>query len=188
MAQAKYAFQGYNQGMMARAIGRDLDVSPKQAIEICNRLRRKSLTRAKQILQDAITMRKPIEFTRFTNGLGHKPGHMAAGRYPIKASQTILALLESAEVNAQSKGLNTSNLAIIHLCAHRANEPFHPGRQRRSQMKRAHIEVVMQEAAPAAGEAASTKKERKKNDKNDKKHQQKKETFNPHANTGGSEQ
>lgn len=172
---------------MARAIGRDVDVSPKQAIEICNRLRRKSLSRAKQILQDAIAMRKPIEFTRFTNGLGHKPGNIAAGRYPVKASQTILALLESAEVNAQSKGLNTSNLSIIHVCAHRANEPFHAGRQRRSQMKRAHVEVVMQEAAPAAKEAASTKKEGKKKE-GQKTQAEKKKLFSHSANTEGSRQ
>lgn len=147
--------------MMARAIGRDVDVSPKQAIEICNRLRSKSTARAKQILHDTIALRRPIAFTRFTNGLGHKAGHIAAGRYPVKASKTILALLESAEVNAQSKGLNTSNLSIIHLCVHRASEPFRVGRQRRRQMKRAHIEVVVQEAAPSGKDTAavSAKKE-----------------------------
>jgi large subunit ribosomal protein L22 len=148
MAKAKYAFQGYDAANMARAIGRDVDVSPKQAIEICNRLRYHQVSRAKRILQDAIELKRPIQFTRFTNGLGHKPGNMAAGRYCVKAAQTILTLIENAEVNAQTKGLNTSTLSIIHLCTHRANEPFRYGRQSRRQMKRAHIEIVVAEKLP----------------------------------------
>ena len=145
MASANYAFQSYNAQTMARAIGRDVSVSPKQAIEICNRLRRRKVSYAKTYLQEVILEKRPVAFTRFTNGLGHKHGHIAAGRYPKKASQTILSLIENAEVNAQQKGLNTSSLFLVHLCVHRASEPFHMGRQRRRQMKRSHIEIVVQE-------------------------------------------
>jgi large subunit ribosomal protein L22 len=164
MTKAKYAFQGYDAASMARAIGRDVDVSPKQAIELCNRLRYLQVSRAKRMLQDAIELKRPFKFTRFTNGLGHKPGNMAAGRYCVKASQTILSIIENAEVNAQSKGLNTSTLAIIHLCSHRANEPQRNGRQGRQQMKRAHIEVVLAEKLPENKQ----KKQKQKNDKSPK--------------------
>ena len=60
MADYKYAFQGYEKDLMARAVGRDINVSTKQAIEICNFLRNKKLTRAKQILKNVIDHKEAI--------------------------------------------------------------------------------------------------------------------------------
>ncbi|HDM89161.1 MAG TPA: 50S ribosomal protein L22, partial [Candidatus Bathyarchaeota archaeon] len=42
----------------------------------------------------------------------------AAGGYPVKAAKKILAILESAEANANFKGLDTENLRIIHASAY----------------------------------------------------------------------
>ncbi len=147
MADYRYGFQGFEKDLMARAVGRDLDISTKQAIEICNFLRRKRLSRAKQIMRNVIDKKEAIPFKRFTNGLGHKPGKIGAGRYPVKAATRILALLESVETNAQSKGLNTNNLEIIHISANMAHRPMRPGRQSRRMFKRSHVEVVVKETA-----------------------------------------
>ncbi len=137
-------FANYNKELMARAAGRDLSISTKQSIEICNNIRKKPLKQAKRILEDAITQRRAIRYTRFNKNIGHKPG-MAAGRYPVKAATNILAILKSAEANAQVKGLNTGNLALIHASAHKAARPMHYGRQRGTLMKRTHVEIVLQE-------------------------------------------
>jgi large subunit ribosomal protein L22 len=161
MPQYNYAFQKFNKELMARAVGRDVAISTKQAIEISNYLRHRKLIQAKRLLEGVIELKQAIPFKRFTDGLGHKRGKMAAGRYPVKASRAFLKLLESAEANAQTKGLNTSELEIIHICAHKAHCPVHYGRHHGREFKRTHVELVVQETAQKKGKK-ETKKEAKK--------------------------
>jgi len=141
----EYAFQGFDKERMSRALGRDLAISTKQAIEICNYLRHRKTGQAKMFLDGAIEKTHAIPFKRFTNGLGHKPGKMAAGRYPVKSSRAFLKLIESVEANAQTKGFNTGDLEIIHLCAHKAARPVHHGRHQGREFKRTHVELVVTE-------------------------------------------
>lgn len=131
---------------VAKAMGRNLSVSTKQAIEICSFLRNKKLQAAKKVLQEVIAKRKAIPYRRFNSDTGHRKG-MGPGRYPVSASTQMLKLIESAEANAQYRGLNTSNLSIVHICAHKAAGQWHYGRKRRRQMKRSHIEVILKETA-----------------------------------------
>jgi large subunit ribosomal protein L22 len=145
MTDYKYAHEGYDAEKMARAVGRDVAISTKQAIEICSLLRKQNLQKAKQLMEDAIVKKTPVRFNRFTNGIGHRKGNIAAGAYPVKAATAILRLLKSVEVNAQNKGLNTGQLAIIHLCAHKASRPMHYGRKGRAEFKRTHVEIVVAE-------------------------------------------
>ena len=151
MAQ-KYAFVGYDEEKMARALGTGLPISTKVAVEICNHLRRKPLQRVKTILEAVVAMKEAIPYRRFNMDVGHKPG-MAAGRYPVKACAAILALVKSAEANAQFKGLHSSNLHLVHICAHKAARPMRYGRQRGRQAKRTHVEVVLQEMVVKKKEA-----------------------------------
>jgi len=162
MAEYKYSFQNFNKELMSRAVGRDLEISPKQAIEICNYLRHRKLQQAKSTLERVLEMKQAIPFRRFTNGLGHRAGKMSSGRYPIKTSTAILKLLESVEANAQTKGLNTGELEIVHISTQRAAAPMHYGRHHGMKFKRAHVEIVVQETA-------------KKADKDEKKEKPKKE-------------
>ena len=129
----------------ARAMALDLPISTKQSIEICSAIRSKPLEKAKEILKRVIKLKTPIPFKRFKLNVGHKRGHLAAGRYPIKASEYILKLLNQVETNAQDKGLNTDNLVIKHIKADYGSRIWHRGRQSRQKMKRTHIEVVTEE-------------------------------------------
>lgn len=129
----------------ARALGRDLPISTKQSIEICNFVRGNKLNKAKEKLNDAISMKKAIPFKRFTKDTGHKR-NMAAGRYVVKACSNILKIIESAEANAKNKGLNISNLIVKSIIANKGNRAFRYGRTRRIKNKRTHIEVVVEEA------------------------------------------
>jgi len=146
MPQYNHAFPAFNKELMARAVGRDMAISTKQAIEICNYLRRRKLAQAKKLLEEVTEKRRAIPFKKFTDGVGHRRGKMAAGRFPVKASTAILKLLESAEANAQTKGLNTGQLEIVHICANKAHSPVHYGRHHGREFKRTHVEVVVQEA------------------------------------------
>ncbi|MBS3128571.1 50S ribosomal protein L22 [Candidatus Woesearchaeota archaeon] len=130
----------------AKAFGRELPLSSKQGIEICNRLRGRSVQQAKKILDDAITFKRAIPFKRFTNALGHKPGKMASGRYHPKACTLIKMVLASAEANALNKGLGTQHLMIKHLSAQKAGNQNHMGSRRGIRMRRTHIEVILESA------------------------------------------
>lgn len=139
----KYSTTKLHEGC-AKALGRDLGISTKQAIVIADFLRGKEVEFAIDYLKSVIELKKAIPFPRFTNGVGHKAG-MAAGRYPVKASEEILKVLKSAYANAQDKGLSTESMVVNHICAHRASQPMRMGRQKRRQMKRSHVEIVLEE-------------------------------------------
>lgn len=129
---------------MAKAYGKSLGISTKVSIEIANHLRGKTTTKAKWILEQVLQKKQAIPFKRFTDGVGHRPGGIGAGRYPQKASLEFLKLIKQAEANAQAKGLS-EDLIIIHLAAHKAGSQFRQGRQRRRKFKRSHLEIVVKE-------------------------------------------
>jgi large subunit ribosomal protein L22 len=129
---------------MARAYGTSLPISTRNAVEVCNHLRGKNIETAKNILDLAIKEKKAIPFRRYDKDVGHKPG-TGPGRYVVKTCFEIKKILESVQTNAQFKGLGTTNLKIIHLCANRAERNWHYGRHLRRKMKRTHIEVIVEE-------------------------------------------
>ncbi len=142
----------------ARAAGLLMPISLKKSIEICNFIRGKKLEKAKQALNEVISMKKPVPFKRFTEGAGHKHG-IGPGKYPVKACREILGLVNLVEANAQHKGLDTSSLVIIHACAKKGPKSWHYGRQTRIAMKRTNVEIVVEEKEIKKGEV---KKEAKK--------------------------
>jgi len=143
----KYAFTGFNE-KCAKAIFRDQDISTKHSVEICRQLRGKPLAKAITYLEDVIALKQAVPFLRYLGDVGHKRG-MAAGRYPVKASKAFLRLIKSAQKNASNKGLDEENLIIKHICAHKASRPMRYGRKTRREMKRTHIEIVVEEAIAA---------------------------------------
>jgi len=160
MAQHNYAYQKSEENTV-KAVGRNLSVSPKQGTEICKYVRGRPLNQAKMLLQQSIDMHRPVPFTRFVNGLGHKPG-MSAGRYHPKACQLILNVIKSAEANAKNKGYNASDLKVVHIAMQIGPKNNHQGRSR-GIFKNSHIEVVLKEVKDT-----SSKKDNKKAEKSEK--------------------
>ncbi len=153
----KYSVQDL-QGNYAKAYGRDLGISTKKSVEICNNIRGKKLTKAEQILEKAITKERPIVMKRYIRDAAHKKG-MATGKYPVKAANSILKILKNAESNAQNKGLSTKDMVVQHVVAHKASTPWRYGRQRRRKTKRTHIEIVLLEKKlPKEAKEKETKK------------------------------
>jgi len=146
--------------------GRDLNISTKHSIEICNFIRGKNLLKSKAFLEMVIAKKKAVPFKRYKGDVGHKPGRTGPGRYPEKASKVILGLLESLEVNAQNKGLDTAALYLKEVVPNRAAGVWHYGRQRRRKMKLSHIFLLAEEAV---------KKEEKKAKKEEAKEPKKEE-------------
>lgn len=132
----------YDKESQAVAQGRSLPVSTKACVNICAMLRKKNLARAKVMLQKVIAKKEAVPYKRYNKDVGHKPGPIGAGRYPVKACKYILKVLNSAEANAKDKGLS-KELVIEHINAHIAARQFKHGRQRRRQNKRTHVEVLL---------------------------------------------
>ena len=131
----------------AMAFGRNLPISTKQAVEVCNFIRGKKVQKAKTILGEVIEMKTAVPFRRFNKDMGHKRGRIAAGRYPIKTSQHILGIIKSAEINAQAKGMNSQNLFIKVIEANQGTGTQRYGRRRGISAKRTHVEVILFEKA-----------------------------------------
>lgn len=124
----------------AAALGRALPVSPKHCQEICRAIRGLPLDKAKRLLDDVINMRKAIPFKQHYHNLGHRKGAVGPGRYPILACKEILAIVRSAESNAQFKGLTIGDLYLAHAIA---QQGFHIRRREGHRAKRTHIEIVL---------------------------------------------
>jgi len=155
MAQHNYSFQGMKDNMV-RAVGRNLDISPKESIEICTYVRGRPLTQAKMLLHQSIDMIRAVPLRRFSNGAGHRSG-MGPGRYYPKACSAILKIIESAEANAKNKGFNSNDLKLIHIAMQIGPKNWHYGRQRRSIFKNSHIEVVLAEVKGLSDKKAEHK-------------------------------
>ena len=134
---------------------KDLGISTKVSVEICNLLRNKQVKNAQKILERVIEKKEAVPYKRYKKEIPHRPGKMATGRYPIKASQTILKLLKGGLTSAQNQGL-TGNLIISHISAHKAGNQWHFGRARRRRMKKTHLKIILKE---------EKKNDRKKDDK-----------------------
>ena len=152
----------------AKAVGKDLSISTKMAVEVCSFIRKKNLQKAKNLLQEVISMKKAIPIKRYNKGLAHKK-KMGPGRYPVNTSKKILELLEGVEANAQFKGLSTDDLIITHIKADKAATPWHYGRQRRRKMKRTHIEVIVTEKIDKKKDDKKEAKEKTKAEKKEEK-------------------
>ena len=152
---------------MARAVGVALPISFKLSVEVCNFIRRDTVKLAISKLEKVAKLKMAVPFRRFDFDLGHKR-KIGPGRYPVKVSKELIKLIQSAEANAQFKGLNTSNLAIAHLSVHRCGKSFHYGRQSRTIMKRTSVELVVEERKEKP-ENKAVKKSMKKETKQEEK-------------------
>ncbi len=153
MPEFGYSFQGYNPVVHVRASLREVDLSPKEAREVCEAIKGLSLEDARSLLRDVVDLRRPIPFRRYHGKVGHKAGLQGfyAGRYPVKVAKAVLKLLDSLEANAEYRGLDPGKLKLIHAAAY-------PGRRLKRYVPRAfgratprdrvlvHIEVVGAEA------------------------------------------
>jgi large subunit ribosomal protein L22 len=143
----------------AKASGRELRVSHKSAREVCRAVKGMMLSNAKTYLRDVLEKKKAIPFRRYNKKLGHRHGieKTFAGRYPIKAAERVLTVIEAAEANAENKGLDVDRLRVMHAAAYQGMKikrytPRAHGRASPKYDTTTHIEIVLDEK-PGQGEA-----------------------------------
>ncbi|MFH0752168.1 MAG: 50S ribosomal protein L22 [archaeon] len=130
---------------IATAKGTNIPISRKNSIEIASFIRGKDVSKIKKTLENVLKEKTAVPFKRFNKDRGHKKGPIAAGRFPKKATKEILKLIESAEANAQNKGLNSESLTLSTIVVNKGTTQWRHGRQRRRQRKMCHIEVTVEE-------------------------------------------
>mgnify|MGYP003966860597 FL=1 len=123
----------------------NLPISTKQSVEISNFIRRKETSKAKMLLNEVLEHKRAVPFKRYNRDTGHKPGNIASGRYPEKAIQNFLILINSVEANAEDKGLDSKNLIITEMKADQGPQQWHQGRMRRRKMKNTHLSIKVME-------------------------------------------
>ncbi|MFQ5553597.1 MAG: 50S ribosomal protein L22 [Thermoplasmata archaeon] len=144
---------GYSQDVeeetTAKAYGRELPISPKKAREVCRALRKQPLDVAKEMLEDVMAKRRAIPYGRYNKEVAHQAGVGPAG-YPVKVAQYLLRLLESAEENAEYKGLDAESMIVHHISAYRGRpvKSFRPrayGRSSPWTKEMTNVEVILKE-------------------------------------------
>jgi|SRR3989344_591087 len=148
------------QPQTASARAYSLPISRKHAVEIGNFIRSKPLAKAKLHLLRVSKLKEAVPALRFKRDRPHRKGHMATGIYPIKASTYVLHLLESAEKNAQQKGLDVSSLIVSYYSADKGETRYHYGRRHRA-MRRTHVTVEVTAVALKKKQAPSKKGDQK---------------------------
>ncbi len=133
----------------AKAFGNELPISPKKAREVCRALRKKPVDTAKEMLEDVIDRRRAIPYGRYSKAVAHRPG-MGPGGYPAKVARHILRLLESAQQNAEYKGLDSDNMVVYHISAYRGRptKSYRPrayGRSTPWLKETTNVEVILKE-------------------------------------------
>jgi large subunit ribosomal protein L22 len=123
----------------------NLPISTKQSVEIASFIRNKTTEKAKQLLNRVLEKKTAVPFKRYNRDVGHKPGKIASGRYPQKATKEFLKLINLVEANAENKGLDTKNLVIFDIRANQGEQVLHFGRHRGRKMKRTHLTIAVKE-------------------------------------------
>jgi len=133
----------------AKAIGRDIPVSPKMSREICGMIRGMKVDVAVRTLEEIADVKRPVPLKRFNKRVSHKPG-VGPGRYPQKAAKAILDVVKSASSNAEYKGLDTSGLVITTVSTSLGRTipghmPRAHGRATQWDQQTVNIEVILEE-------------------------------------------
>lgn len=108
----------------AKAMGRELPISRKDAVELCRHVKGMSLNEAQTTLRSVAEGETPLPRKRHNSGVGHESGidGWDAGNYPEKAADKIGDVLYNAESNATNQGYDPDEMVVEHIAAHKVGE------------------------------------------------------------------
>ena len=107
MPNFKYAFQNYDKTKHVRSALREKTISHKHAREIAVAIKGMKIEKARDYLQDVVKLKRAVAFRRYHNEVGHKSDTgVMSGRYPQKAANEFIKLLDNLESNAEYRGMD----------------------------------------------------------------------------------
>ena len=116
----------------AKAMLRERHVSHKHSKAIAREIKGMTASDAIEYLEAVVEGERSVPFKSHNSGVGHRKDvdGWDAGRYPEKASEAFLDLLDNAIGNAEYQGFEGENMEIMHVAAHKVGEA--EGRQPRA--------------------------------------------------------
>ena len=117
----------------AKAMLRERPMSHKHGKEIAREIKGMTAGDAVAYLEAVINEERSVPFRSHNSDVGHRSDidGWDAGRYPRKASEAYLDLLENAIGNAEYAGFEADDMTIMHVAAHKVDEEI--GRKPRAQ-------------------------------------------------------
>ncbi|KAI5205961.1 ribosomal protein L22 [Aureobasidium subglaciale] len=138
----RYAATEIENAKSARARGSYLRVSFKNTRETAQAINGWKVTRALQYLENVKNHAEAVPMRRYAGSTGRtaqgKQFGVSKARWPVKSAEFILSLLKNAEANADTKGLDTSNLIVKHIQVNQA-----PKQRRRTYRAHGRINPYM---------------------------------------------
>lgn len=133
----------------AHAIGKELPISPKKSVEVCRAIKGMHVEKAKEYLEDVIRKKKVVPYRRYKKTVAHKKG-IGPGGYPVRVANEVLKVIEAAQANADYKGLDSENMRIMAVSAHRGRttegtRPRARGRSTPWNKETVNIELTLKE-------------------------------------------
>jgi len=140
-------------------------LSWKDSVEVARFIKGMKASKAKAFLQDVIKMKRAVPLKKFNDNRGHKHG-MGPGRYPVNVSLAFLELINSAEKNAENKGLDTKGMIVQYAFANKGSTFMRPRRNefRGQERKSANVSIILRETSASQTKAKPVKKQEKKSE------------------------
>ena len=138
----------------AKAMLRERHVSHKHSTEIARELKGKTASEAVEYLEAVKEEEQSVPFRSHNSGVGHRSDvdGWDAGRYPERAAEAFLDLLENGINNADHQGFEGETMEIAHVAAHKVGES--PGQKPRAfgrasdwNTPQVDVELVLEEVA-----------------------------------------
>lgn len=129
---------------------RNLPLSKKHCMAICDFIRGKKIEKALELMQKANKMQIPIPMK---GEIPHRKGKIMSGRYPINATEQFIKILKQLSANAINNDVDIDK-ARIECKADQASRPYR--RFGSMKFKRTHITIKLTNKK-------KTKKTKKKN-------------------------
>ena len=108
----------------AKAMLRERHMSHKHSKEIAREIKGRTVDEAREYLEAVVDGERSVPFKSHNSGTGHRSDidGWDAGRYPEKASNAFLDLLENVSSNADHQGFDGDSMEIAHVAAHKVGE------------------------------------------------------------------
>lgn len=118
---------------------KDLAISMKHAISICNFIKNSSIDGAVRKLEQVVLKKRAIPMH---GEIPHRKG-MMSGRYPVKAALQFIKLLKNLAANASLNGLDLESVRIAIAKTDTASRTRY--NRRNWKFKRAHVTLIAKE-------------------------------------------
>jgi len=140
----------------AKAMLRERQMSIKHSKAIAREIKGKTAGEAVEFLESVAAGDRPVAFKQHNSGVGHesKVDGWDAGRFPKKASEAFIDLLENAIGNADHQGFDGETMEIMHVAAHKVGEsqgrkPRAMGRASAWNATQVDVELILEDSEAA---------------------------------------